>query len=43
MNGARITEINARIDVILGHSELRTLAGKFPSGVSMQQPQGVAP
>ena len=42
VNAARITEINARIDIILGHSELRTLAGKFPSGVSMQQPEGVS-
>jgi outer membrane protein TolC len=41
VNSSRITEINARIDVILGHSELRTLAGKFPSGVTMSQSKGV--
>ncbi len=43
VNGSRITEINARIDVILGHSELRKLGGKLPAGVTMQQLEGVAP
>lgn len=35
VNSARITEIGARIDLLLGSSDLRTIAGKLPEGVSI--------
>lgn len=43
VNSARITEIDARVNMLLGHGELRTLSGKLPEGVTIQQNESGAP